>query len=186
MPPPLEQRAVYSSKRPPARRLALIGGGVIVVAAAAAVAVSALGGSTSRKPGGSASASTQTTTAAKHARSHAHRPAHKPAPKPTTIPPAETSVTVLNATEANGLAHRTAIELQQGGYSQAQAQSGTPPGSSQVSVVEYSTGHQPEAENVAHSLGIGHVLPVEAGVTALAGAASVVVIVGQDRVSKSQ
>jgi hypothetical protein len=176
---------VYSAKGPSKRRLALIVGGVVVVAAAAAVAVSSLGGSTSKKPSGSASVSTQTTTAARRARSHAHKPAHKPAPKLTTVPPAETSLTVLNATEANGLAHRTATELQQVGYSQAQAQSGTPPGSSQVSLVEYSAGHQPEAENVAHSLGIGHVLPVEAGVTALAGAANVVVIVGQDRVSKS-
>ena len=167
--------------------MGLILAGVVVVAAAAAVAVSELGGSASKTPSTAANATARTTTStASHARAHGHRHTHKPpAPKPVTVPPAETSVTVLNATEATGLAHRTAIELQQGGYSQAVAQNGTPPGSSQVSVVEFASGHQAEAENVAHSLGVGHVLPVEAGVTALAAGASVVVIVGQDRVSKS-
>jgi hypothetical protein len=52
-------------------------------------------------------------------------------------------------------------------------------------VVEYVSGHQAEAEGVAHSLTISHVLPVEAGVTALVGSANVVVILGADRVGQS-
>ena len=73
---------------------------------------------------------------------------------------------VLNATEAEGLAHRIASELQQSGYSQATALDGKPPGSGQVSVVEYASGHQAEAEGVAHSLSVTHVQPIEAAVSA--------------------
>jgi len=100
------------------------------------------------------------------------------------VSPAETTVAVLNATEAEGLAHRTATALQQNGYSQAAALSGHPPGSGQVSVVEYAGGHQAEAEGVAHSLSVAHVLPIEAAVSALAGQANVVVIVGADKATQ--
>ena len=55
-----------------------------------------------------------------------------------------------------------------------------------MSVVEYAGGHKPEAEGVARALSISHVLPVEAGVSALAGSASVVVIVGADRAAEGQ
>ena len=92
---------------------------------------------------------------------------------------------VLNATEAEGLAHRTATALQQSGYSQATALDGRPPGSGQESVVEYTSGHHAEAESVARSLTISHVLPIEAGVSALAGSANVVVIVGADRAAQN-
>ena len=92
---------------------------------------------------------------------------------------------MLNATEAEGLAHRTASELQQNGYSQAAALNGRPPGSGQVTVVEYVGGHQAEAEGVARSLSVTHVLPIEAGVSALAGSANVVVIVGADKAASS-
>jgi hypothetical protein len=92
---------------------------------------------------------------------------------------------VLNATEAEGLAHRTASALQQSGYSQATALDGKPPGSGQVSVVEYVSGHQAEAEGVARSVAVTHVEPIEAAVTALAGSANVVVIVGADKAASS-
>jgi hypothetical protein len=153
-----------------------------VLAAAAALAASSLGGSTAKHPDTASTPTKHHAGAPKRSRSR-HHSSHT-APKPT-FNPAETSVTVLNATEAEGLAHRTATALQQGGYSLAVAQSGTPPGSGQVSVVEYASGHQAEAEGVAQSLGISHVLPIEAGVSALGAGANVVVIVGQDRVSKS-
>jgi len=176
---------VYSSKpgRRRVRTLAIVGGVVIVAGAAAAIATGALSSSSNGKTGNS------TTTAARRtaARTHAHKHTTAPAPASTTpaVSPAETSVAVLNATEAEGLAHRTATTLQQGGYSQAEALNGRPPGSGQVSVVEYVSGHQPEAEGVAHSLGITHVLPIEAGVSALAGSANVVVIVGADRAGQN-
>jgi hypothetical protein len=181
LPPPAStERSVYAAKRSPGR-IALIVGAVVVLAAVAALVASSLGGSTAKHPDTATTSAKRHAETSRRARSH-HRSTH--APKPS-FNPAETSVTVLNATEAEGLAHRTATALQQGGYSLAVAQSGTPPGSGQVSVVEYAVGHQAEAEGVAQSLGISHVLPIEAGVSALGAGANVVVIVGQDRVSKS-
>jgi hypothetical protein len=175
--PAPESLSVYKAERSRGRMVALIVGGVIVIAAAAAVAVSLLGGSSSKKSA-TVAVNTSTTTGVTHAKSHLH----KATPK---LSPAETTVAVLNATETEGLAHRTASALQQNGYSQATALSGKPPGSSQVSVVEYAGGHQPEAEGVARSMTVTHVLPVEAAVTALAGSANVVVIVGADKASQS-
>jgi hypothetical protein len=170
-------RSVYSAKRSRGRTVALVAGGLVVVAAVAALAVTLLGGSS---PGGKAP-TTSATTATRQAATHASHKAHKAAPAAPAVNPAETSVAVLNATESEGLAHRTAAQLQQGGYSQATALNGKPPGSGQVSVVEYTSGHRPEAEVVARSVSVTHVLPIEAAVTALAGSANVVVIVGADK-----
>jgi hypothetical protein len=149
---------------------------VVVVAAVLVVVLAPFGGASTKKATDSTTAiATRTTT---HVKS---KPAHKAAPKTPVVSPAETTVTVLNATEAEGLAHRTAAALQQSGYSQATAMNGKPPGSGQVSIVEYASGHQAEAEGVAHSASITHVEPIEAGVSALAGSANVVVIVGADK-----
>jgi len=158
----------------------LIAGAVLVVAAAVIVAVTSLGGSTKGRAGTAAAKTTAQRTPAR-ATHRAHKAAPKPAPKAPAASPAETNVAVLNATEAEGLAHRTASALQQNGYSQATALNGKPPGSGQVSVVEYASGHQAEAEAVARSASITHVLPIEAAVTALAGSANVVVIIGADK-----
>lgn len=158
----------------------LIAGGLLVVAVAVAVAVTSLGGSSG---GNAANRSAITTTS--HSRQSSARHSHKASPKPAqstpAVSPAETNVAVLNATETEGLAHRTASELQQNGYSQAVALNGHPAGTGQVSIVEYVSGHQAEAEAVARSAGVTHVQPIEAAVTALAGSASVVVIVGADK-----
>ena len=88
---------------------------------------------------------------------------------------------VLNGTETTGLAHHISADLQQSGYSQAAPLDGRPPGSGQVTVVQYSSGHQAEAEGVAHSLDVSQVQPLEPAVATLAGSASVVVIVGADK-----
>ena len=87
---------------------------------------------------------------------------------------------VLNGTETTGLAHRVSSALQQRGYSQANALNGHPPGSGQVTVVEYASGHQAEAEGVARTLSVKDVQPLEAAVAGLAGSAQVVVVVGTD------
>ena len=155
---------------------------MIVVAAAVAVALTSLGGSSSGKDVSSVS---RTTTHGTGTGSHSSRSSAKTAPKTPMASPAETNVAVLNATETNGLAHQTAAELQQNGYSQATALNGRPPGSGQVSVVEYASGHQAEAEGVARSTGVTHVQPIEAAVTALSGSATVVVIVGDDKAASS-
>jgi NAD(P)H-hydrate repair Nnr-like enzyme with NAD(P)H-hydrate dehydratase domain len=94
---------------------------------------------------------------------------------------ADTAISVLNGTETAGLAHRVSGSLQQRGYSQAAALAGRPAGANQVTVVQYASGHQPEAEAVAHTLGVQTVQPLESAVSALAGTAKVVVIVGADK-----
>jgi hypothetical protein len=158
----------------------LIAGAAIVAAGVAVVALTALGGSSSGKAATS-SANAATDRGGARSKGRAHKGSPKPAPKAPVVSPAETSVAVLNATEAEGLAHRAASELQQNGYSQATALNGKPPGQDQVSVVEYASGHRAEAEAVARSAAVTRVQPLEAGVTALAGSANVVVIVGADK-----
>jgi hypothetical protein len=146
------------------------------VVAAVVVALTSLGGSSSNK-GTVATTSTGTTT-----KTHTSSAKGKHGAKATpALSPAETNVAVLNGTETTGLAHRIASDLQQNGYSQANALDGTPPGSGQVTVVEYASGHHAEAEGVAHSLSVKDVQPLETAVSSLAGSAPVVVIVGADK-----
>jgi hypothetical protein len=171
---------VYAAKRSPGRTAALIVGALVVVGAVVALALTLLGGSSGTN---APTASVGTTAATQTTASHPARKSHKAAHRAATINPAETNVTVLNATEVEGLARRTATQLQQGGFTKASALHGKPPGTGQVSVVEYTGGHRAEAEAVAHSVSVTHVLPIEAAVTALSGSANVVVIVGADKAS---
>ncbi len=91
---------------------------------------------------------------------------------------------MLNATEAEGLAHRTVrATCSRAATRRPRRSNGKPPGANQVTVVEYTGGHRAEAEAVAHSVSVTHVLPIEAAVTALSGSANVVVIVGADKAS---
>jgi hypothetical protein len=95
--------------------------------------------------------------------------------------PASTAVVVLNGTNVNGLAHNLASDLQQGGYSQAEAMNGTPPGSHATTVVEYTSGHRADAQGVASAIGVTKVQPIEAAISSLAGSATVVVVAGEDK-----
>jgi hypothetical protein len=150
---------------------------LLAVAALVVLAVSALGGGSSGKTGSTAtlrSGSASTTTGAKHTAAHAPKPAGH------VLSAADTPISVLNGTEAAGLAHHVSASLQQRGYSQAAALAGRPPGANQVTVVQYASGHRPEAEAVAHTLGVQTVQPLESAVSALAGTAKVVVVVGAD------
>ena len=158
----------------------MIIGGVALAAVAAAAVIASTGGSANTKSP-STSASVRVSTVTTHT---SHRPTTtKPAAKaePPAASPAETGVVVLNGTETPNLAHRASAELQQGGYTQSTALNGRPPGANQVTVVEYAGGHRGDAEGVAHSLSVTRVQPLEPGVAALAGSATVVVIVGADR-----
>jgi LytR cell envelope-related transcriptional attenuator len=158
----------------------VIVGGVVIGVAALVFALTSLGGSSSGKR-----ATTTSTAAAKsharkaHAKSSNAQSSSKPAAAAAS--PAETSVAVLNGTETSGLAHRVAEQLHQGGYSQAAALNGRPPGANQVTVVEYASGHRADAAGVSSALGVGQAQPIEATVSSLAGSATVVVIVGLDK-----
>ena len=164
--------SIHTASRSPARATAaIVAGVVVVVAALAAVLVLSSGGKSANVTHGkphtvkvTTGASTTTPTA--------------------PLSPAETHVVVLNGTETTGLAHRLASSLQHSGYSQASALGGTPPGSHQVSSVDYSAGHSAEAKAVAQVLGISQVQPMEGSVSALAAHSAVVVVAGLDKASE--
>jgi hypothetical protein len=89
-------------------------------------------------------------------------------------------VTVLNATETTGLAHRYARSLRLKGYPKAVPMNGRPSGSYPTTVVEYGQGQLSDALRVARSLGVSseEVRPEEATTATLGGGAQVVVVVG--------
>ncbi len=151
---------------------------MLVAAAVVAVVVFALHGSSGGKASAHGTVTAQATKASGRTKKHA---------KTSTVAfsPADTSVVVLNGTEVYDLAHRISAELRQDGYARATALDGRPPGANQVSVVQYVAGHQAEAQAVARTLGVSLAQPIEATVTALAGSATVVVIVGLDKAATS-
>jgi LytR cell envelope-related transcriptional attenuator len=151
-----------------------------LVAAALVLVLSSLGGSSSSNTASTSASTVAGGSATTHAKTHKHTTSRSS--KSTSAPAnaAEINVAVLNGTEATGLAHRVSGSLQQHGYSQATALSGHPPGSNQVTVVQYANGHQTEAQGVARSLSVTQVQPMEAAVASLAGSAKVAVIVGAD------
>ena len=165
----------------------MIAGGLVVVVAIVVAIVLSLGGSSKGGNGstattgasGSESTATQTRTT-HHAKTSS--PSSRSAPSANA---AATNVVVLNGTGTTGLAHRVSAELQQHGYAKATPLSGTPPGANQVTVVEYASGHQAEAQSVARTLGVSQAQPIEGTVASMAGSAPVVVVVGLDKASSS-
>jgi hypothetical protein len=167
------------SRRSPARATVLTVGSVVIGVVAIVLIVSSLGSSSGTSP------TTPTTTVARTRAHHGHtttsaatHPSETSAP---VVSPAEAQVAVLNGTSTPNLAHRLSASLQQSGYSQATPLNGTPPGSHQATVVEYSSGHRAEAAQVAHALDVTRVQPIEAAVSPLVGSSTVVVIAGLDK-----
>jgi hypothetical protein len=157
----------------------LIVSGVVVVVVAIVLVLSLHGGG--GKPSGQSPTAgenvAKTGTPAKtHRRASSHQGESSVAGSPASM-----AVVVLNGTSTNGLAHSLASDLQQGGYSHAEAMNGTPPGSHATTVVEYTSGHRADAEGVASALSVTQVQPLEAAVSSLAGSATVVVVVGEDK-----
>jgi hypothetical protein len=169
--------------RSPARATALIVGGVLVGVAVLVVILSSLGGGGSSGTGATSSSTTTARSGPTHSKSSARRAASNTATAAAS--PAETSVAVLNGTETAGLAHKVSGNLHQSGYARATALNGRPPGTNQVTVVEYAHGHQAEAQGVARSLSVTRVQPLEAATASLAGSATVVVVVGADEASST-
>ena len=152
------------------KTVALIAGGVVVgVVVLAAILLS--GGSGSNSPG------------TRYTAGQLDREWRRATGTSSWSSPAETHVIVLNATEADGLAHKLAGNLRQSGYGLALASSAKPPSARSTSVVEYASGHRTEAQHVGKTLGIGEVTPMEGAVASLVNGTSVVVIAGADKES---
>jgi hypothetical protein len=180
-------RHYRAERRSPARATLLIVGGLIVAVAVIVAIVVSLGGSSkggaptttnasgSESPGATSTSTTHKTSSTGSSSSTGSGGANA----------AATNVVVLNGTGTTGLAHRVSAELRQQGYAKATPLGGTPPGTNQVTVVEYASGHQAEAQSVARSLGVSAPQPMEGTVSSLAGSGTVVVIVGLDKASTS-
>lgn len=93
-------------------------------------------------------------------------------------------VVVLNGTSTNGLAHHLADDLQQGGYTKAEASTAVPSGTHATTVVEYTSGHRADGQAVAKALDVTRVQPIDASTASLAGTATVVVLAGADQASQ--
>jgi LytR cell envelope-related transcriptional attenuator len=168
--------------RSPARATMLVVGGVIVIVVALVLVLTSGGGGKSTGQGSGAGQGTKTTTSTSNGTHQKQLSSHHSASAGAgAASPASTTVAVLNGTSTNGLAHSLSKDLQQSGYSQAAALNGTPPGSHASTVVEYASGHHAEAQGVASALSVTQVQPMETAVASLAGAATVVVIAGEDK-----
>lgn len=176
-------RRYRSERRSPARATLLILGGLIVGVAVLVFVLVSLGGSSK---GGSSSAgqtASSTSTGAEQQAAEGTKTSTGSSSKAgsAAVNPSETGVVVLNGTGTTGLAHRVSGELTQHGFSRATALNGRPPGTNQVTVVEYAGGHKADAQGVARALGVAQAQPMEGTVASLAGSATVVVIVGLDK-----
>jgi hypothetical protein len=160
---------------------------IAAVVVAVVLVLSSGGGGKSGAEGTTAAQSTVQSagqgTTAHHTHHTQTNPNHGESSTAAAASPASTTVAVLNGTSINGLAHSLSKDLQQSGYTQANALNGTPPGSHPTTVIEYSSGHHAEAQGVASALSVTQVQPMETAVSSLAGAATVVVIAGEDKAS---
>src|SRR4029077_18736225 len=160
-PAPAPIRRYRAERRSPARASLLIVGGVIVGVAVLVAVLLSLGGGSKH---GSSSSSANATSSSSAAGGSVSRTKSTSGGSPrtssaATVSPAATNVVVLNGTGTTGLAHKISGELVQRGYSKATALNGRPPGSNQVTVVEYDNGHRADAQSVAHALGVTQAQP---------------------------
>jgi LytR cell envelope-related transcriptional attenuator len=169
----------FKSERSSARAIALIVGAVIIGVLVLVFAVGVL------KGGGSSKHSTSTATQSSAAGETQHAATHtRTSATAAASNPSEVAVVVLNGTGTSGLAHHLAADLQQGGYSQAAALGGVPPGTHASTVVQYARGHRADAQAVAKALNVTQVQAIEANIASLAGSATVVVLAGADQASQ--
>jgi len=158
---------------------------VIVVVVVIVAVVLSLGGGSSKGGSSSTNASAPSTSTSAKTTTHSSKSSGGSS-QTAAVSPSQTEVVVLNGTSTTGLAHRVSGELQQHGYSKATALDGQPPGTNQVTVVEYANGHRAEAQSVASAIGAATPQAMEGTVASMADSAPVVVIVGLDKASASQ
>jgi hypothetical protein len=104
----------------------------------------------------------------------------QPREKERPVVPANVTVSVLNGTQVPGLAAQIADQVQQAGFQKGNVSNATEQARNE-SVVLYTDGARREALAVARKLEIGQIEPIDPESRALAGPASVTVIVGTDQ-----
>jgi hypothetical protein len=150
---------------------------VAIAVVVVAVLVLTMGGGSHKNP-----SATGGTSAANSGQQSTRQTTVHPAAK---VNPGTVSVSVLNGTETNGLAHRIAASLKEKGYKHATPLKALPPGAYPYpkTIVRYTTGHSTDAESVAETLDISpsKVQPIEASMVPVIAGASVVVVAGEDQ-----
>jgi hypothetical protein len=100
--------------------------------------------------------------------------------RPARINPSTVTVSVLNGTTVPGLAAQIADKVESGGFQRGNVANATEQQRAE-SVVFYARGASREARAVARRLRISQIEQVDADTQALAGDATVIVVVGADR-----
>jgi LytR cell envelope-related transcriptional attenuator len=170
-PPPAFDPAATAQPRPRRARwyrrirlryFALVVGGVLVVGAAAVFAISRLDEG-SQQPGQAGAPATEGARTARHR---------------ATLVPSQITFAVLNGTTVDGLAKRVADRLETAGFRRGNVTNAT--AQKAESVVLYATGARRQAAAVGRRLGISQSERVDPASQALAGDATVIVVVGND------
>ena len=97
------------------------------------------------------------------------------------VDPATVTVAVLNGTQVTGLAGTTGQKVSAAGFRLGNVATGAQDAPRAESVVLYKPGASRQARAVSRKLGISQIEPVDSASSALAGTATVVVVVGADR-----
>jgi hypothetical protein len=156
---------------PEARYIVLIVVGVLVLGAGAAYGIAHIGGSSSPKRAAPPVTSQNGATTTHGKRKVA-----------AAINPGTITVAVLNGTTVNGLANQIASKVQEQGFVRGVTDNAPRQGQQAESVVEYAQNHKAEAQLVEKKLGIGQIEQIDAATQSRGADATVVVIVGADKV----
>ncbi len=170
--PPPKQRRDRAWTAP--RYLALIVAGAIVLGLGGTFGVLALTGGKKSSKTNSPGAPLELPSAKQKPASKSHRPAAPP------VDPSTVTVSVLNATQVTGLASRFGQKVSVAGFRLGNVATASQQQRAE-SVVLYRPGASRQARAVARRLGISQIEPADAQSGALAGAATVIVVVGADK-----
>ena len=170
--PPPKQWRVRPWTAP--RYLALIVAGVIVLGLGGTVGVLALTGGGKKSSKGLQGAPVDLPSAQQKPSSKSHHAAGPP------IDPSTVTVSVLNATQVTGLASHFGQKVSTAGFRLGNVATASQQQRAE-SVVLYRPGNSRQARAVARRLGISQIEPADAQSATLAGAATVIVVVGADR-----
>jgi hypothetical protein len=173
IPPPTRRERRWTAPR----YLALIVAGVIVLGLGGTMGVLAL---TGNDKGSKKKASAPTLELPKGGGTPQGGGKNSRTPPAPAIDPATVTVAVLNGTTVTGLAGTTGQKVVASGFRLGNVATASQQQRAE-SVVLYSPGSSRQARAVARKLGISQIEPVDAQSASLAGAATVIVIVGADK-----
>ena len=132
--------------------------------------------------GGGTSSSSQSASTGKKAGKGHKKKKHKNFPP--AIDPSSVTVAVLNGTSVPGLAAKEGGHIQSAGFKLGNVTNAAQAGQRTESVVMFKAGENRKARAVARKLGISQIEPVDAQTSTLSADASVVVVVGADRINR--